>query len=96
MVVFAIAAVLGTAHGISYTVGAPAGSSKLRANYFICARLGCKLTVEAAAAPSPMTPRAAGPSVAVPPSLSSAASAGMAVSLAGLGWSAVVAGLMAF
>jgi hypothetical protein len=40
-----------------------------------------------------LAPRAAGPSVAVPPSSSSDASAGSVVSLAGLGLAAFVASL---
>jgi hypothetical protein len=54
-------------------------------------------TVPNAAAPTPvpvaLAPRAAGPSVAVPPSSSSDASAGSVVSLAGLGLAAFVASL---
>ncbi|TVU43432.1 hypothetical protein EJB05_09905 [Eragrostis curvula] len=172
----AMAAVLGTAHGASYTVGAPAGSWDLRTNYanwassitfragdqlvfkytrgahdvlevskadydscsgsspiasfqtgddtvplraagtryFICGvpghcAAGMKLAVKVEAgtstgpnpaAPSPMpvamAPRAAGPSVAVPPSSTSGASARGVGSLAGLGLAAVVAGLMTF
>ncbi|TVU43431.1 hypothetical protein EJB05_09904 [Eragrostis curvula] len=172
-VTVAVAAVLGTAHGASYTVGAPAGSWDLRTNYanwassinfragdqlvfkytsgahdvlevskanydscsgssplatfqtgddtvslpaggvtryFICGvpghcAAGMKLAVkvEAAAstspntgAPSPvpmaMAPRAAGPSVAMPPSTSGASAASVG-SLAGLVLAALVAGL---
>jgi hypothetical protein len=80
--------------------------------YFICGVPGhcdggMKLAVRVeaaagpnAAAPTPvpvtMAPRAAGPSVALPPSSTSAASAGSVASLAGLGLAAAVAGLMAF
>ncbi|TVU43433.1 hypothetical protein EJB05_09906 [Eragrostis curvula] len=175
-VVVAVAAVLGTAQGASYTVGAPAGSWDLRTNYanwassitfragdqlvfkyasgahdvlevskadydscsgsspratfqtgddtvslpaagtryFICGvpghcAAGMKLAVkvEAAtstgpnpAAPSPrpvaMPPRAAGPSAAMPPSSTSAASAGSVGSLAGLGMAAFMTGLVLF
>jgi hypothetical protein len=79
--------------------------------YFICGvpghcAGGMKLAVRVeaagpnAAAPTPvpvaMAPRAAGPSVALPPSSTSVASAGSVASLAGLGLAAAVAGLMSF
>jgi hypothetical protein len=88
------------------TVPLPAGGVT---RYFICGvpghcAGGMKLAVRVeaagpnAATPTPvaMAPRAAGPSVALPPSSTSAASAGSVASLAGLGLAAAVVSLMAF